>query len=340
MLNKYEIAIIGTGIIGRLLAITLLNKFENISLYLYEKSSDFTGKSSCGYAAAGMVAPICESLDEGQEIYDLAKNTIQLWKEVNIWLSNDIFLETGTNIIAHPLDIGDFETKITRANGLQINKNYITHKSLADEYNKQKLLNRMLHIKNEGYVDVPVFFQKSSKYLKTHPSVKTYLDSEINQDTIKTLQSHYDYVCDTRGIGAKDNLKDLYGIRGESLIVSAPEIKISAVTRLCHPRFPLYIVPRNDGLYYIGASIIQSEDMSNISVVSQLTLLSALLTVNESFSEARIIRNFTHIRPTFKEGLPRILQHHNLIKINGFYRHGYLFAPILCLNTVEKIKNS
>ena len=64
MSNSMRVAIIGSGLVGRILAITLLESFADIRIDLYDKSTDFSGKSSCGYAAAGMVAPVFFVLSE------------------------------------------------------------------------------------------------------------------------------------------------------------------------------------------------------------------------------------------------------------------------------------
>ncbi|GGG05712.1 MULTISPECIES: FAD-dependent oxidoreductase [Cysteiniphilum] len=339
MSNSMRVAIVGGGLVGRILAVTLLESFADIRLDLYDKSTDFSGKSSCGYAAAGMVAPVSEALDEGQMIYDLSCSAAEAWQRIDRWLLGGVFTQTGTNIIAHPLDLSDLETKIVRVQRLSLHEHAYAQTSLIDQYNQGKLAHRMLHIENEGCVHVPQFFSQSTLYLMNHPRVSLHLAQDISKARLQDLQRDYDYVCDTRGIGAKDSFNDLYGIRGEALVVYAPEVNITGVTRLCHPRMPLYIVPRGSGFYYIGATIVQSEDMSQMSVISQLTLLSALLTVDEGFAEARIIKNFTQVRPCFKEGLPRLMQQNNLITLNGFYRHGYLLAPIYALKVIDKMRS-
>jgi hypothetical protein len=56
-----------------------------------------------------------------------------------------------------------------------------------------------------------------------------------------------------------------------------------------HPRYPLYIAPKpGHGVFVIGATEIESEDMSPASVRSTLELLSAAYAVHSGFAEARI----------------------------------------------------
>ena len=68
-----------------------------------------------------------------------------------------------------------------------------------------------------------------------------------------------DIVVDCRGLAARDALPDLRGVRGEMVVVRSPEVSLSRPVRMLHPRIPLYIVPRGDGLFMIGATMIESE---------------------------------------------------------------------------------
>jgi len=117
-----------------------------------------------------------------------------------------------------------------------------------------------------------------------------------------------------------------------------------------HPRYKLYVVPRGNShkeidpksfgecgfsqeegyrRYIIGATEIESEDLSSISVRSSLELLSALYALHPNFGEARVVNSRTNCRPAFKDNLPRIENTRGLTRINGLYRHGYLLAPAI-----------
>jgi len=118
------------------------------------------------------------------------------------------------------------------------------------------------------------------------------------------------------------------GVRGEVVRVHSPELALSRPIRLLHPRYPIYIAPKPDGVYVIGATQIESEDTSPTSVRSALELLSALYSVHPAFGEARILEMVTQCRPALPDNLPEIRwDGGRLIRINGLYRHGYLMAP-------------
>jgi glycine oxidase len=142
-------------------------------------------------------------------------------------------------------------------------------------------------------------------------------------------------------LGAKDSWnqldnssKDLRGVRGEVIRLHAPEVKLRRPTRLIHPRYPIYIAPKEDDVYVVGATEIESEDLSPMSVRSAMELLSAVYTVHSGFAEARILEMATQCRPTLKDNLPEISvdqkpDQAKLMMINGLYRHGFMISPAI-----------
>ena len=103
-----------------------------------------------------------------------------------------------------------------------------------------------------------------------------------------------------------------------------------------HPRYRIYIVPRPNHRYVVGATEIESEDQSNMSVRSSLELLSAVYSVHPGFGEARIANTLTNCRPALGDNLPRIETETGLTRINGLYRHGYLLAPATVETALQK----
>ena len=68
---------------------------------------------------------------------------------------------------------------------------------------------------------------------------------------VEDLAAQYDWVIDCRGYGAKaawnrPSESQLRGIRGEVARVYAPEVELSRPVRLLHPRYPLYIAPKEN----------------------------------------------------------------------------------------------
>lgn len=112
--------------------------------------------------------------------------------------------------------------------------------------------------------------------------------------------------------------------------VHAPEVTLQRPTRLVHPRYPIYIAPKEDHLFVIGATEIESDDLSPASVRSALELMSAAYAVHSGFAEARIVEIATQCRPTLPDNLPAVRQSApRVLEINGLYRHGFMIAPAM-----------
>jgi glycine oxidase len=138
-------------------------------------------------------------------------------------------------------------------------------------------------------------------------------------------------VVDCRGMGAKGDLRNLRGVRGEIVRLHAPEIELNRMLRLLHPRYPVYIVPRADGKLVVGATTIESEDRSPASVRGVLELLTSAYSILPALAEARILEFDTHVRPALPNNLPAIQfdREEKVLRINGLYRHGFLLTPTI-----------
>jgi glycine oxidase len=142
-------------------------------------------------------------------------------------------------------------------------------------------------------------------------------------------------IVDCTGLGARGVLTDLRGVKGEMLLLRLRDISLSRPVRVLHPRIPLYIVPRADGLFMVGATMIESDEGSRISARSMLELLSAAYALHPAFGEAQIVEIGTGVRPAFPDNLPRIRWVDDTLYVNGLFRHGFLLAPALACRVAE-----
>jgi glycine oxidase len=103
---------------------------------------------------------------------------------------------------------------------------------------------------------------------------------------------------------------------------------------MLHPRFPLYVVPRGDGLFMLGATQIESDDRTR-RVRSVLELLSAAYALHPAFGDAELVEIGADARPAFPDNLPHLRRRGETIYVNGLFRHGFLLAPALARMAVE-----
>jgi glycine oxidase len=166
---------------------------------------------------------------------------------------------------------------------------------------------------------------------------------------IHTAQSvlAFDCVFDVRGTGARPSADvaahaagftpGVRGVRGEVIWLHAPHVALQRPIRLLHPRHRVYLVPREGGHIVIGASEIESEDRSPISLRSMVELLAAAHSIIPELAEARVVHTETNLRPALPDNLPHVEQAPGLVRINGLFRHGWLIAPALVEQTLQKL---
>ena len=146
-----------------------------------------------------------------------------------------------------------------------------------------------------------------------------------------------DAAVDARGVGSKDAMPNLRGVRGEVLRVECKGVTLQRPVRLMHPRYQLYVAPRPNHEFVVGATELESEDNGPVTVRSVLELASALHSLHPTFGEARVLRMSAALRPALDDHRPVVIKRGGVWHINGLYRHGYLCAPALVDGLVQKI---
>ena len=127
------------------------------------------------------------------------------------------------------------------------------------------------------------------------------------------------------------------GVRGEIIWLHAPGVTLRRPVRLLHPRHRVYLVPRQGDMIVVGASEIESEDRSPVSLRSTVELLAAAHSVLPELAEARVVHTETNLRPALPDNLPRLEQSEGLTRINGLFRHGWLIAPALVEQALARL---
>lgn len=125
------------------------------------------------------------------------------------------------------------------------------------------------------------------------------------------------------------------GVRGEVVWLHAPGVRLLRPVRLLHPRHRVYIVPRPGDLFVVGASEIESEDRSPVSLRSAVELMAAAHSVIPELAEARIVHMEANLRPALPDNEPHTHVEPGLLRINGLFRHGWLLAPALVQDALE-----
>jgi glycine oxidase len=279
---------------------------------LYERSAE-PFVDACSPYAGAMLAPRCEEESAEAIVRDLGKRGIALWRE-----SYPGTVANGTLVVALHRDRAELDRFARMTGGYR-------RLSPAELIRFEPAL---------GDRFAGALYYAEEAHLAPEQALRFLLDAALAQGVAvrfndDSLPTDHDLVIDCRGLGAKDDLPTLRGVRGERIVVNSRDVSLTRPLRLLHPRFPLYVVPWGDGVYMIGATVIESEETGPITLRSALDLLSAAYAVDPAFAEAEIVRQGAGARPAFPDNRPRIIVAKGYIYVNGLYRHGFLLAPAL-----------
>ncbi len=356
--HPQQIAIAGAGLLGRLLAWRLRLLGHEITLFESgQLHPDINSVRAAAFTAAGMIAPLSEAVVSDANVYRMGQFALQRWPQ---WLSElpqcdvpqhhspknnpELFFAKGSLLVAHPQDeseLQQFENELNFVVPKCRNYQWLSgHEIQALEPDLHSHFMRGLLLQEEGHLHNREFLQQlCDELIRLNIDVRENTPVDTDQYTIHSSSGSekFDWVIDCRGLGAKSQLKNLRGVRGETLHVETSEIHLQRPVRLMHPRYQLYVVPKPKNRFIIGATQIESEDRSPVTLQSSLELSSALYTLSPAFAEARIIEMDTNLRPAFMDNLPKIFCKPGLIIANGLFRHGYLLAPAVVEQVLAQI---
>ena len=341
-------AIVGAGLMGRLLAVELAQVGGQVDLY--DQGGPDAALSAARVAAA-MLAPLAESAITENNVVNMGVHSLSRWPEIIAKLASPVFFQqNGSLILWHRQDANDAERFVKHLQKNQHSNPVLTEPELLDSKRLLEIepsvadrFNQGLYLPNEGQLDNRQLLNALALELSNLP-VNLHWHQSLEPLALEQ-SDQYDWVIDCRGLGAKEDWSEtkgnyLRGVRGEVIRLYAPEVNLRRPTRLIHPRYPIYIAPKENHIYVVGATEIESDDHSEMSVRSAMELLSAVYTVHSGFAEARILEMATQCRPTLKNNLPEVRIESGTgpakrLSINGLYRHGFMIAPAILDSVIE-----
>ena len=307
-----SITIAGAGIVGLWQALTLAKRGHRVRLY--ERSSVPFTESSSQWGGA-MIAPECESESAPQIVRDLGRQSLALWRATYSGM-----MENGTLVVAAVRDRSEltrFQRMTENHQLLHATRLEALEPQLADKFDAA------LYFAGEAHMDAGIALVALLAKVQA-----AGVDVRLGQFHAR---EDGDTLIDCRGMAAAADIPGLRGVRGERIVVHAPEVNLSRPVRLLHPRQPIYVVPQGGGAYVIGATVVEREDEGAVTVRSALELLGSAFALHPGFAEASIRHLGAGVRPAFADNTPRILieESARTIRVNGMYRHGFLLAPIM-----------
>lgn len=318
--------VIGAGVVGLTCALELVE--NGVRVEVIDQGESLGGHSSSWYAG-GMLAPWCELESAEPLVARLGEASIQWWHQhfPEVSMSGSLVVAKGRDVP----ELSRFARKTERYEWIEAQRIGELEPDLAGRFDKA------LWFAEEAHLTPRSALASLLEQLQQHGVGVRFgiRDSELND----TQATDKDKIIDCRGLAARDVLSDLRGVKGEMLLVRSHEINLSRPVRLLHPRFPLYVVPHGDGVYMIGATMIESDEESRISARSMMELLNTAYALHPAFAEAEIIEIGCGVRPAFADNLPRIRRRNHALHVNGMYRHGFLLSPALAQMTTDIVLN-
>jgi glycine oxidase len=320
-----SITVVGAGIIGLWQALTLLRRGHRVRL-LDAAAEPFA--SAASRLAGAMLAPDCEGETAEPCIEELGRRAMVLWRDTFPGIVNN-----GTLVVAAARDRSELQrfSRVTKGHeAVDADRIAALEPDLAGRFASGLFYGTEAHM---APLDAMHFLLAQLR--KEGADVRfsmTWDDAKANADT------NADVVIDCRGLMAQDALPELRGVRGERMLLHTNEVRLTRPVRLLHPRQPLYVVPWGDGVYMVGATVIESSDPGRVTVRSALELLGLAYALSPAFGEAEIVELDAGVRPSFPDNVPRILVRDRTIYVNGLYRHGFLVAPALAELVAEYLQ--
>ncbi|WP_180885520.1 FAD-dependent oxidoreductase [Ruegeria sp. THAF57] len=305
-------SVIGAGVAGLTIASELVSRGAKVQVF---DPGGPPGAHGCSWWAGGMLAPWCEYENAEEPVLRLGQGALDWWG------TRTVVHRCGTLVVANSRDLPDLRRFSRRTHGFKD----VDQPEIAELEPDLMGFPKGLFFSNEAHLDprralLDLYQQLQSEGVVFHQ---------------KLAPSGLKNTIDCRGLHARETLHDLRGVKGEMLVIRCPDVTLTRPVRLLHPRMPLYIVPRGNGVYMLGATMIESEDSSRITARSMLELLSAAYALNPAFGEAEVLEIGVDLRPAFPDNLPRIRRRGHVIYANGLYRHGYLLAPALAQGVAD-----
>lgn len=306
------VTIIGAGVAGLTCGVELAER--GTSVEVLERANDI-GPQSCSWYAGGMLAPWCERECAEPLIAQLGELGLHWWRKRFAGTES-----CGTLLVAHGRDHAEltrFAQRTERFEWLDADGIGALEPDLSGRFTKA------LFLADEAHLD-----PRAALRFLAHRLVELGGRIRFGVDSPPDLSADHP-IIDCTGLAARPALQDLRGVKGEMLLLRSREIALRRPVRVLHPRMPVYIVPRGDGMFMVGATMIERDDAGHITARSMLELLSAAYALHPAFGEAQIEEIGGQVRPAFPDNLPRLRRHGNKLYINGLYRHGFLLAPAL-----------
>ncbi|TKT77646.1 glycine oxidase ThiO [Aquamicrobium sp. LC103] len=278
--------------------------------------------AGASWMAGGMLAPFCERESGEEAVIELGEHAAAWWEDALPGLVHF----AGTLVLAPPRDASELRRFASRTRGYD----FVSAEEIAAlEPDLAGRFRSGLFFGREAHLD------PRQALLGLHAKLVSKGVNFAFGCADAAALGRFDRVVDCTGMAALAHDAGLRGVRGEMLYLETGEVRLTRPVRLLHPRFPIYVVPRGNGRFMIGATMIENASDGPVTARSVMELLNAAYALHPAFGEARLVEASSGVRPAYADNLPRVTPKGGVVAVNGLYRHGFLMAPAMAGQAAE-----
>ncbi|PKP79573.1 MAG: FAD-dependent oxidoreductase, partial [Alphaproteobacteria bacterium HGW-Alphaproteobacteria-2] len=290
-----DVAILGAGVAGLCVAAELVAR--GLRPRLIDRAGG-PGAQACSWWAGGMLAHFCEGETAEPEVVRLGQAAADWWAAQGAEVTR-----AGTLVLAPARDRAELARFAARTRG---------HRAVDDagiaalEPDLAGRAREGLFFEDEAHLDPRAALGRLAARLS-----EAGIDIEAGDTPPPGAR-----VIDCRGWAARDSLPGLRGVRGEMVLLRCHDLALRRTLRLLHPRVPVYLVPRGQGIYMLGATMVESARPGPVTARALLELLSSAYALHPALSEAEVVETGADIRPAFADNMPRVVERDGRIHLN------------------------
>jgi len=335
--------IVGGGIAGLSTAFHLIRAKQKVTVV-----DEFQTGQGVSHVAAGMITPASEVHLGETELMRTFLNASSYYTDFISTITEDNpdivdFHRSGSLLCATESDgvnelcrLADFQNKM----GFAINELNSTELKAREPYLSPRII-KAFYTQNEAYIDNVKLLSQLKAYLIHHGCeiIENKKVVSFNQSDDSIILSNPEPVtikadCFILATGLQNSVEGfpeipMRSVKGQTVVVQANSGVIKQPTRV-HHRYPIYLVPREDGRIVIGASSEEKSDNSE-TAGNIMDLIYGAWQALPLVYECPVIETMVGHRPAAPDHKPIVGRslHNNLFVLTGLYRHGILAAPYL-----------
>lgn len=350
--------IIGGGIAGLCTAFHLVKSGEKVTIIEAETVGEKTTNK-----AAGMITPASEvHLGEDTLMSCFVKSSAYYESFVKDLTDNQPnvidFNRTGSLMCAIDQDgLKDLNRLVDFQKGMGFSLEELSRQQVLERepFLTHKVV-RALYSKNEAYVDnrklawhlKKILIDQGVEILEHKRVTHLHFQNDIIQKITVGDKEAFELTADrfilTTGLEELDDLKPIHRlplrpVKGQIVTIQAEPGSIRCPIRIYH-RYPIYLVPRNDGRIVIGATAEELTD-ETVTAGGVMDLIYAAWQALPLVFDHPLIETNVGMRPAAPDHKPILgkTKLKNLYLFTGLYRHGILISPYLSKELVNLMQN-